>query len=51
MTFEEMEELKKQVRQDCISFEDQCKKTIKFIKENNAKTMPKGDKKHVARKK
>ena len=41
MTFEEMETLKNKVRQDCVPFEEQCKKTIKFIKENNIKTMGK----------
>lgn len=39
MTFAEMEEEKKKVRDKNISFEEQCAQMAKFIKEHKVKTV------------
>ena len=42
MTFKEMEEEKKKVRDLNISYENQCAQMVKFIEENKVKTIKGG---------
>jgi hypothetical protein len=44
LTFEEMQEIKKKARAKNKSFDEQCTQAIKFIQENNIKTIERSDK-------